>query len=214
MRLALALILMLSPPTAAADPLATALDAIRNGRTAEAVAIYRDMALAGDGRAQFNLGLLYFDGRGLPQNHAEALYWAWRARLSGVAAAPALLARLAPVASADLRETLAARITADLQPRIDAGQARAMLERAAVHLEIAPEPDPAQAFVWQALAAALDEPGAAVARDATGALLDPETRLEAEAQAQDTLADLCRTGLQGAMVCVAAGLASGVAPNG
>jgi hypothetical protein len=204
MRLALAFLILCAPPVAA-EPLADALEAIRAGRAAEAVAIYRDLAAAGDGRAQFNLGLLYYDGRGVPQSHAEALYWAWRARLSGLAEAPALLARLAPAATPDLREAIAARLAADLQPRIDAGDGRAMLEMAGVLVEVAPEPDLPQAFVWQALAAALEIPGATAAREVTGAQLTPEQRLEAEAQARDILGGLCAAGMRGTPVCAAMG---------
>ncbi|MEY4982828.1 MAG: hypothetical protein RIR62_1094 [Pseudomonadota bacterium] len=201
--LAATLALCLALPVAAGEPLADALDALRAGRLAEGVLIYRDLAEAGDGRAQFNLGLLYLDGLGVPQSHAEALYWGWRARLSGVAEAPALIARLAPHATPDLRAALAARLMADLQPRIDRGEGRAMLELAGVWIEVAPDPDPAQAFVWQALAAALGVAGAAAARDATGRSLAPEARLRAEAQAKEVLAGLCAKGMRDAPICAA-----------
>jgi uncharacterized protein len=189
------------PAVAASDPLAAALDAVRAGRLAEAAVIYRDLAQAGDGRAQFNLGLLFLTGRGVPQSHAEALYWAWRARLSGLREAPALLTRMEPLATEELRATLAARIVADLTSRIDAGEGRAMLEMAGVMIELLPEPDVETAFVWQSLAAALDVTGAAEARDATGAALDPEARLAAEARAVALLAELCGKGLHGSALC-------------
>lgn len=195
------LLLCLALPAPAAEPLDAAFRALQSGRAAEAVALYRRLADGGDGRAQFNLGLLYLNGLGVPQSHAEALYWGWRARLGGQPEAPALIVRLSPQATPALREVIAARITADLQPRIDRGEGRAMLEMAGVLLEITPKPDPARAFVWQALAAALGVEGAAAAREVTGAVLDPETRLEAEAQAQAVLADLCAKGMKGAPLC-------------
>lgn len=183
------------------DALSKAAAAIRDGRAAEAAAMYRGMADEGDGAAQYNLALLYLTGRGLPQSHRDALFWAWKARLSGVAEAPALIARMAEVTTPDLRKELAERLIDTLQPRIDAGEGRAMLELAAVYLEVLPEPDLIKGLVWQALAAALEVPGAAEARETTGARLSAEDRLTAEAEAVKVLADLCQNGLQGKAIC-------------
>lgn len=203
--LTLAALLALGLPAAASEEdLARAVEEIRQGRAAEAAAIYRALADAGDGAGQFNLGLLYLTGRGLPQNHAEALYWAWRARLSGVAEAPALIARMADLTTPDLRKSLAERLFADLQPRIDRGEGRAMLERAGVSLEVLPEPDLAGALVWQSLAAALEVPGADAARDATGRRMEAKDRLAAEAQAVEVLKDLCTKGLKDRPICAVA----------
>lgn len=190
-------------PAAEEAVLSEAVTAIREGRAAEAAALYRKMATDGDGAAQFNLGLLYFAGRGVPQSHRDALYWAWRARLSGVAAAPALIAKMADVTTPALQKELAQRLQADLQPRIDAGEGRAMLELSGVFLEVLPEPDLNNAFIWQALAAALEVPGAGDARDLTGKRMTAEERLKSEAQAIDVLKDLCTKGLKGATLCTA-----------
>lgn len=181
--------------------LAKAITALRQGDAAQAARLYRDLARQGVPEAQFNLALLYLDGRGVPQSHAEALYWAWRARLSGRAEALTLLARTADLATPGLRAALAERLLADLQPRIDAGEGRAMLELAGVYLEVTPEPDPVQAFVWQALAAALEVPGAGAARDLTAASLSTEDRLTAEDQAIAQLTALCDKTLQGHALC-------------
>ena len=183
------------------EALSDAATAIRDGRTAEAAAIYRDIAEGGDGPAQYNLALLYLTGRGVPQSHRDALFWAWRARLSGVDKAPALIARMAEVTTDDLRKELADRLIAALQPRIDAGEGRAMLELSAVYLEVLPEADLTKGLVWQALAAALDVPGAAEARDITGARMPAEDRLTAEAEAVKTLSGLCDKGLSGQTIC-------------
>lgn len=183
------------------DAFSDAATAIREGHAAEAAAMYREMAKAGDGAAQYNLALLYLTGRGVPQSHRDALFWAWRARLSGMAEAPALIARMAEVATPDLRKELALRLIETLQPRIDAGEGRAMLELAAVYLEVLPEPDLTKGLVWQALAAALEVPGADEARDTTGARLTAKDRLAAEAEAVKTLSDLCAKGLKGKTIC-------------
>lgn len=183
------------------EALSIAAKAIHEGRAAEAAVLYRDMAEEGDGAAQYNLALLYLTGRGVPQSHRDALFWAWRARLSGMAEAPSLIARMSEVTTPDLRRELAARLIDALQPRIDMGEGRAMLELAAVYLEVLPEPDLTQGLVWQALAAALEVPGADEARDTTGARLTADDRLTAESEAVKTLSDLCGKGLKGQAIC-------------
>lgn len=172
-----------------------AIAAARAGDTATAAALFLPLARGGDAQAQFNLALLFYDGRGLPQNHAEALYWAWRARLSGRPEAQALITRMAEAATPDLRKALAGRITADLEPRVKAGEGRAMLELSFVLLEVLPEPDLIRAYVWQALAAASETPNAIAARNATFARLTAEDRLDAQTQAMEQLQALCRSGL-------------------
>ena len=200
---AVVLLTVFAFPALAAEEevLANAATAIREGRPAEAAELYLGLAEANDGAGQYNLALLYLTGRGVPQNHRDALYWAWRARLSGVAEAPALIARMSDVATPDLRKELADRLTKALEPRIAKGEGRAMLELSGVYLEVLAEPDLKQGLIWQALAAALDVPGAAEARDTTGARLSPEDRLAAEAEAVTTLSDLCAKGLQGQTIC-------------
>lgn len=199
-RPALAL-LLLALPAAAAD-IPAGIAALRAGNAPEAAAIFHDLARAGDAEAQFNLALLYLEGVGVPQNTREALYWGWRARLSGIPAAPALLARLADSATADLREETATRINADLESRIAAGEGRAMLERSVVLSDLLPEPDLQGAYVWQALSAALGTANAAPARDATLARIPPEDRLAAQEAAEAQLATLCAGTMQGQPICV------------
>lgn len=203
------LALLLAPGTVLAaeapDPapatLAQAIDALRAGDAPQAATIFLALARNGDGDAQFNLALLYLEGVGVPQNAREALYWGWRARLSGIPAAPALLARLADEATPDLRQETAERITADLEARIDAGEGRAMLERSVLLADLLPEPDLQGAYVWQALAAALGTPAAAQARDATLEKIDPKDRLAAQQAAIDQLATLCRGAMAGQAIC-------------
>lgn len=199
MRLALALSALLALPAQAqvtdAPDFRRAIAAARAGNTSGAAALFLPLARGGDAQAQFNLALLFYDGRGLPQNHAEALYWAWRARLSGRPQAQALIARMADAATPDLRTALAARITADLNPRIKSGEGRAMLELSFVLLDLLPQPDIATAYVWQALSAAFETPNAVTARNASFARLSPEDRPKAQAQAMEQLKTLCQSGL-------------------
>lgn len=44
-------------------------------RLEDAAACFRDGAVAGDSRAQFNLGFLYVYGQGVAKDEAEAMHW-------------------------------------------------------------------------------------------------------------------------------------------
>lgn len=192
---------LVSAPADAGPSIPDAIAALRAGRGPEAATIFLALARAGDGEAQFNLALLYLEGVGVPQNTREALYWGWRARLSGIPAAPTLLARLADEATPDLRSETATRINADLESRVISGEGRAMLERSVILSDLLPEPDLQGAYVWQALAAALGTPVAAQARDATLDKIDPKDRLAAQQAAIDQLTALCKGAMQGQAIC-------------
>ena len=55
------------------------LDAYQKGDYVGAAKEWRPLAEEGDANAQFNLGLLYLDGHGVPQSYAEATTWFRRA---------------------------------------------------------------------------------------------------------------------------------------
>src|SRR5271170_5476193 len=55
------------------------LDAYKKGDFVGAVKEWRPLADGGDAVAQYNLGLLYLDGHGVPQSSAEAANWFRRA---------------------------------------------------------------------------------------------------------------------------------------
>jgi hypothetical protein len=57
----------------------TGLDAYQKGDYVGAAKEWRPLAETGDPEAQFNLGLLYLDGHGVPQSTAEAANWFRRA---------------------------------------------------------------------------------------------------------------------------------------
>lgn len=69
------LYLVICTPTFA-DPLDDANAAVRRGDFAAAFAIWKPLADAGDSAAQNGIGLLYYDGNGMPRpNKSEALKW-------------------------------------------------------------------------------------------------------------------------------------------
>src|SRR5580700_3882873 len=70
----LALPLLLALTTSAAD-FSTGLSAYQKKDYEAAVKEWRPLAEKGDAPSQFNLGLLYVDGLGVPQDYNQALTW-------------------------------------------------------------------------------------------------------------------------------------------
>ena len=58
---------------------------------ATAFQIFRPLADQGDAHAQFNLGVMYDRGQGVPQDYAQALVWLLKAADQGIAQAQANL---------------------------------------------------------------------------------------------------------------------------
>ena len=82
----LALLMTLSSPVAAQD-FQKGLTAYQAGDYATALQEWKPLAEAGDAIAQYNLGVMYSNGKGVPQDYAEAVKWYRLAIDQGFAAA-------------------------------------------------------------------------------------------------------------------------------
>ena len=51
------------------------LEAYKTRKFVEAAEIWTEFARQGNAEAQFNLGVMYKDGIGVPQNHDDAMLW-------------------------------------------------------------------------------------------------------------------------------------------
>jgi TPR repeat protein len=80
----------LSSGVNAAD-MTDSFDAAESGKFNKAVEIWQDMAVEGDAQAQFNLGLMYHGGLGLPRNEREAVKWYTKAAEGGYSPAQTYL---------------------------------------------------------------------------------------------------------------------------
>ena len=58
---------------AVAGPYEDGLNAVQKGDYETAMRVWRPLADQGDARAQFNLGVIYRDGQGVPQDYAAAV---------------------------------------------------------------------------------------------------------------------------------------------
>ena len=78
----LMLLWTLTPALATAD-FAKGLEAYKKGDYTAAAKEWRPDAEEGDAQAQFNVGLLYLDGKGVPQDPGEAAKWFRRSAEQG-----------------------------------------------------------------------------------------------------------------------------------
>ncbi len=68
--------------------------AYERGDYATALREFRVLATQGNAPAQFSLGIMYYEGRGVPQDYAEAVKWFRKAAEQGHAKAQYNLARM------------------------------------------------------------------------------------------------------------------------
>ncbi len=83
----LLLTLALAGSVLAAADFAAGVAAYEKGDYAAALKQWQPLADEGNATAQFNIGLLYYDGRGVPQNYSDAAQWFKRAAEQGYAKA-------------------------------------------------------------------------------------------------------------------------------
>jgi TPR repeat protein len=80
-------LLLATAPAAAADPLADAVRAIEAGRHNQGAQMLQPLANSGNPLAQFRLGMLYYNGQGVPEDEKQAIYWWKKAAAQGYAEA-------------------------------------------------------------------------------------------------------------------------------
>jgi hypothetical protein len=86
--------LLLTVSTVWAGPFEDATDAYQRGDYATAFKIIQPLAAQGDAHAQYNLGAMYLQGHGVPQDATEAIKWFRLAAEQGDADAQASLGAL------------------------------------------------------------------------------------------------------------------------
>ena len=79
-------VLLMAVP-AAADSYADGFRASRSGDYKKAFEIFKLLALQGNANAQFIVGTMFQDGRGISQNHSTAATWFRKAAQQGMAEA-------------------------------------------------------------------------------------------------------------------------------
>jgi TPR repeat protein len=91
LKLLLVLCVCVAAMPAVAGPYEDAVSAYSQGDYRTALDLYQPLADQGDARAQHNLGVMYANGQGVPQDQAAAVSWWRRAAEQGLAKAQGAL---------------------------------------------------------------------------------------------------------------------------
>jgi TPR repeat protein len=180
--LLIAAMLVLVLGVATASPLEDALAAFGRKDYAAALEDFRPLAAQGDADAQFFLGLIYFEGLGVAQQHKEAFKWFHLAADQGGAEAQWYVGIMhANARSVEKNETEAVKWYR-LAAAQGFGNAQSFLGMAYANGKGVTR-DLVYAYMWLDSAAAQNVTGAAEKRDQVAAELTPEEYEQAQMEA-------------------------------
>jgi len=169
---------------AVADSYEDAISALEREDNALAARLFRPLAEQGDAKAQYNLGVLYRKGRGVPQDDVQARQWYEKAAVQGQVKAQYNLGTLyfnGEGVPKDYQQALRwFRLAADQ------GEAVAQTKIASMYDDGQGVPhDIVQAYKWYSLAATNGDKPAAELRDASAKQMTPAQIAEAQKLARE-----------------------------
>ena len=172
---------------ATAGPLEDAIAAYQAGDYATALKLWTPLAEQGDAFAQGLLGLMYFNGEGVPQDYVEAVRWLRLSAEQGLAAAQFELGAMYEFGWGVPQDYVEA--VRWLRLSAEQGNARAQSNLGAMYGngEGVPQ-DYVQAHMWFNLAAAQGNADAAKNRDITAKMMTPAQIAEAQKLAREWIA--------------------------
>lgn len=146
------------------------------------------LAQDGHGAAQLNLAILTAKGDGIIQNNRVALYWEWRARLSGETQAIQVIECLTAQTLPQDHESVAYKLRFTYSDQFERGNLSAAFRLGRVYNELYEPADIDNAFVWFSIASALDIKYAKAFRETVGRdlTIEQRTKLQVDAQAMTT----------------------------
>ena len=148
--------------TGVKDSFDDAVQAVKDRNFQRAIQLFSKLSQIvqydGQYEAQFNLAVLLKQGKGRPQNYAEALYWARRAELGGIEKSKDFADSFSDRITEEQHNEILARIKTALLKEIDQGAINILPQLATYHITLLDNYDYEQAYVWFALGAALDLP--------------------------------------------------------
>jgi TPR repeat protein len=165
--------------TASADNLQDGARAFQGGQYNRALALWRPLAVQGNPVAQNNLGIMYLDGKGVPQNMNEAVRYLSLSAAAGSSLGQNNLGGLYRDGKGVPRDFCRAmqRFTAADQQGNSAG----MYNLGLMHeLGQGGKPDPFRAYMWYSLAADMGNmPNAVAHRNALWSRMTPAAQQQA-----------------------------------
>ena len=167
-----------------------ATQAVRDRDFGLAVTLFQPLAEADIPDAQFNLAVLLREGRGLPQNNVEALYWSALSLLSDATYAQDMVGQLIDSLPPSAREGVIERLLLRLTTQAEAGHTDAPRKVARVYAEFMAEPDIRLAYIWFSICYALGDNRCLEGRDEMAGEIGLKDLTAVQREAGETFARL------------------------
>ena len=156
------------------DEFSRGVQAVKDKNFQLAVNLFETAAHRSEYEAQYNLAYLLRHGKGRPQNYADALYWVLLAQLGGIELAEELAKEIEGRLTEKQLEPVLAKVEDHLERRVETGEFEAIPQLAYYHHALLPEADYEQAYLWYAIAVALNLPEMTEWRDEMEDEIEPE----------------------------------------
>ena len=167
------------------DEFSRGVQAVKDKNFQLAVNLFETAAHRSEHEAQYNLAYLLRQGKGRPQNYADALYWVLLAQLGGIELAKELAGEIEDKLTEKQLEPVLEKVEAHLESRIEIGEFEAISQLAYYHHGLLPEANYEKAYLWYAIAVALNLPEVMELRDKMEEEIEPEQIAVLQAQTTD-----------------------------
>ena len=171
--------------TAGNDEFSRGVQAVKDKNFQLAVNLFETAAHRSEYEAQYNLAYLLRHGKGRPQNYADALYWVLLAQLGGIELAEELAREIEDRLTEKQLEPILEKVEAHLESRVEIGEFEAIPQLAYYHHALLPEANYEKAYLWYAIAVALNLPEVMDLRDKMEEEIEPEQIAVLQAQTTD-----------------------------
>ena len=132
------------------------VQAVKDKNFQLAVNLFETAASRSEYEAQYNLAYLLRHGKGRPQNYEDALYWVILAQLGGIELAEKLAEEIEDRLTEKQLESVLEKVEVHLEDRIETGEFEAIPQLAYYYHALLPEADFEKAYLWYAIAVALN----------------------------------------------------------
>ena len=167
------------------DEFSRGVQAVKDKNFQLAVNLFETAASRSEYEAQYNLAYLLRHGKGRPQNYADSLFWVLLAQLGGIELAKELAGEIQDRLTEEQLVPILEKVEGHLESRIETGEFDAIPQLAFYYHKLLPEADYEQAYVWYAIAVALNLPDVLELRDEMEDEIEPEQIAVLQTQTTD-----------------------------
>ena len=167
------------------DEFSRGVQAVKDKNFQLAANLFETAASRSEYEAQYNLAYLLRHGKGRPQNYADASYWVLLSQLGGIELAEELAEEIEDRLTEKQFETVLEKVEGHLEDRIETGEFEAIPQLAYFYHALLPEADFEKAYLWYAIAVALNLQEVTELRDDMEDKIEPEQMAVLQTQTTD-----------------------------